>query len=129
MPATIATYYSDEMADWNHSIQFCSEEITELTEKLAEVIRRNSITHIAEKVETQQTALDKVAHLFYTLQLQIREQETALRTDSTLVDDKQLKEETSKQQDALRHRMQEAEKEWVDVKYNCYEFLSHLAKK
>jgi uncharacterized protein (DUF342 family) len=129
MPVTIATYYSDELADWSHSISFCNEEITELTERLAEVIRRNSITDIAKKVELQQAALDKVTNLFYKLQMQIQEQETALKTDSTLLDNTLINDETGKVQDVLRLNMQAAEKEYIDVKFSCYHFLSGTLKK
>jgi hypothetical protein len=80
-------------------------------------------------VEVQQAALDKVTNLFYNLLLQIQEQEQALRSDSTLVDDKMIKGDTAKKQDTLRYNMQGAEKEWVDVKFNCYRFLSGILKK
>ncbi len=54
MPNTIAEYYSDELADWKESIAFYTGETDELEKRLGEVIRRNSITGIAEKVEYQQ---------------------------------------------------------------------------
>ncbi|MGZ8543649.1 MAG: hypothetical protein ACXWV0_00065 [Flavisolibacter sp.] len=128
MPATIAIYYSDELENWSHSIDFCNEEIAELTERLAEVIRRNSIPEFAGKVEGQQTALNKVTQLFHKLQLQIQEQETALKSNSTLAEDKLINDATVLNQDVLRRNLQAVEKEFIDVKYNCHYFLSHLYK-
>jgi len=128
MPATIATYYFDELEDWNHSIDFCHEEIAALTEKLNEVIRRNSIVDIANKVEAQQDSLDKFTSQFHKLQSEIKEQEIALISDSTLADDKSINDSMIQRQDLLRRNMQAAEKEYIDVKYNCHYFLSHLYK-
>ena len=128
MPATITTYYIDELEDWSHSIDFCNQEIGELTERLTEVISRNSIPDIANKVEVQQAALDKIANTFHKLQLQLQEQETALKPGNTLKADKLIKDVTVQNQDVLRRDMQAAEKDFIDVKYNCHYFLSHLYK-
>ena len=128
MPATVATYYFDELEDWSHSIDFCNEEIAELTEQLTEVIQRNSIVDIASKVENQQAALDKIAGLFHQLQLHIEEQEKALKSETAPAENKLVDNKTVLNQDVLRRNMQAAEKEFIDVKYNCHHFLSHLYK-
>lgn len=128
MPATVATYYFDELEDWSHSIDFCNEELAELTEQLGEVIRRNSIVDIASKVENQQAALDTISGLFHKLQVQIQEQETALKSETTPAENKVINDKTVLNQDMLRRNMQAAEKEFIDVKYNCHHFLSHLYK-
>ena len=57
MASTIATYYSDELIDWNESILFYNKETDDLSQKLGDVLRRNSIVGIAEKVESQQELL------------------------------------------------------------------------
>jgi|SRR5665647_1991833 len=129
MPNTIAEYYTDEMVDWNDSITFYSEEMDELEQKLGEVIRRNSIVGIAEKVEVHQTLLNELSEKFYKLQIEIQQQEAALKTDSTLIDDTLINNETEKRQVELRSKMQAAEKEYIDVKFDCYNFLSGTLKK
>lgn len=129
MPNTIAEYYTDEMVDWNDSITFYSEEMDELEQKLGEVIRRDSIVGIAEKVEVHQTLLNELSEKFYKLQIEIQQQEAALKTDSTLIDDTLINNETEKRQVELRSKMQAAEKEYIDVKFDCYNFLSGTLKK
>lgn len=129
MPNTIAEYYMDELAGWNNGIAFYLKEIEEFTQKLEEVIRRNSIVGIAGKVEEQQKMLNKVAAKFFNLQAKINNQGTKLKTDHTLIDNTVINSETEKRQVELRSKMQATEKEYIDVKFDCYNFLSGTLKK
>jgi hypothetical protein len=124
MPNTIATYYTDELIDWNDSINFYFGEIAEFEQKLGDVIRRNSIVGIAEKVEAQQDLLNSVLNKFHNLKAAIQQQETILKTDNTFIENTFINNETEKKQNELRHQMQELEKEYIDTKYSCYNFLS-----
>lgn len=124
-----AEYYSDELLDWNHSIDFNNSEMELLTAKLTEVIRRNSILGIADKVEAQQTRINGSLDTFRKLAFEIEQQEAALKTGNTLIEDAQINKETEKRQEALRARMQAAEKVYIDVKFDCYHFLSGTLKK
>jgi hypothetical protein len=101
----------------------------ELERKLGEVIRRNSIVGIAEKVEAHQDLLNGLSDRFYKLQIEIEQQEAALKTDSTLIDDTLINDKTEKQQAELRRKMQAAVKEYIDVKFDCNNFLSGTLKK
>jgi len=129
MATTISEYYTDELLDWNNSIVFYKNEMDEFTQKLGEVIRRNSIVGIAERVEEHQTLLNKVGDKFYRIQIEIQQQGQALKSDSTLLDDRLINTETEKRQVELRSKMQAAEKEYIDVKFTCYNFLSGTLKK
>jgi len=129
MAITISEYYTDELLDWNNSIVFYKNEMDEFTQKLGEVIRRNSIVGIAERVEEHQTLLNKVGDKFYRIQIEIQQQGQALKSDSTLLDDRLINTETEKRQVELRSKMQAAEKEYIDVKFTCYNFLSGTLKK
>jgi len=129
MASTIATYYSDELIDWNESILFYNKETDDLSQKLGDVLRRNSIVGIAEKVESQQELLNLASDKFYRLQIDIQQQQEFLKTDSTFIDDSFISEETEKKQTELRKQMQTMEKEYIDVKFNCYDFLSGTLKK
>ncbi|HEY8659940.1 MAG TPA: hypothetical protein VIL78_12960 [Hanamia sp.] len=129
MATTISEYYTDELLDWNNSIVFYKNEMDEFTQKLGEVIRRNSIVGIAERVEEHQALLNKVGDKFYRIQIDIQQQGQALKSDSTLLDDRLINTETEKRQVELRSKMQAAEKEYIDVKFTCYNFLSGTLKK
>ena len=129
MPNTIAEYYSEELVEWSRNIDFHNEEMNEFEERLKEVIQRNSILDIAAKVEHYQDQLNSVSKKLFALHEELYQQETKLKTDSTLVDNSLISAEMEKQQNALRRRMQAAEKEYIDVKYACYDFLSGTLKK
>ena len=129
MATTLAQYFTNELQDWNRTIAFYSAEIDGLTTKLNEVVRRNSIPHIATLAEAQQDKLNAVLNNFYRLQLQFRQQESKLRTDSTLVDDSFVKEDIEDRQKGLRTKMAQAEKECVDIRADCQNFLLKMFKK
>lgn len=129
MPNTIAEYYTDELAEWNNAIIFYNNEMDEFEHKLAEVISRNSMTGIAEKVEAHQNQLNQVSEKFYTLEIEIHDQEEALKTDDTLIDNTQINDDIEKRQMELRRKIQATEKEYIDIKFDCYNFLSGTLKK
>lgn len=129
MPNIIAEYYTDELEDWNNSINFYNTEMDEFEQKLGEVLRRNSIEGIAEKVEDQQALLNQATDNFYKIQIEIQQQEAVLKTDSTCIDDSFINNETEKLQNEIRSKMKAAEKEYIDIKFDCYNFLSGILKK
>jgi hypothetical protein len=129
MAATIAGYFSDELVDWNRMIAFYHHEMDEFKKKLAEVIQRNSIPNIAAKVEKEQHKLDNVSEIFHQLQVKIHQQQSSLKTDSTLIDDSLIQAGIEKQQNDLRRNMQQTEKEYIDTKYACSDFLSETLRK
>jgi peptidoglycan hydrolase CwlO-like protein len=124
MPTTIAEYYTDELINWNDTIIFYNEEMNYLTQQFAEVIQRNSIEGIAKKVEAHQDQLNGLSDKFYKLQIQIDEQKNALKTDSTYIDNGLIDEQIERRQLELRNKMRAAEKEYIDVKFTCDNFLS-----
>ena len=129
MKTTIAGYYIVELANWMRQIGLYNREITEFGLKLAEVIQRNTIPHIAEKVEAQQSSLNKVAAKFRRLQTLIDQQHSGLKTDGSLLDNTLIDEGTNGSQNELRQQMEKAEKFYLQVKYGCYHFLSETLKK
>ncbi|MDP4284312.1 MAG: hypothetical protein Q8891_07810 [Bacteroidota bacterium] len=129
MSTTIAGYYLDELVDWIQLIGFYNREIIQFGNKLAEVIQRNTIPNIAEKVEAQQGRLNEVAVRFGRLHKHIEKQHSKLKVDHTLIDNKLINAETEKRQNELRQEMEQSEKIYVDVKYACYHFLSETLKK
>ncbi len=128
MSKIISEHYEDELVNWLDTIHYYSEEMSELEKKLEEVIQRNTIPHIAEKVDIEQDKLNAIGAIFNRLQESIVQQEQKLKVDDSLIDDALINKETANQQDALRVQMQAAEKEYIDVKFACYNFLSSLLK-
>ncbi len=128
MPNTVAEYYTDELIGWQDSIDFYNDEMSDLEEKLSDVISRNSIVGIAEKVENQQRKLNTVSAAFYRLREKLEQQEARLKTDHTFIDNTLVDTSIEKQQMELRQTMHQAEKDYIDTKYDCYQFLSGTLK-
>jgi hypothetical protein len=128
MPITIASYYIDELANWSDSISFYEDEMEGIEEKFIAVIRRNSILDIAGKVEVHQAQLNLCSEKFYKLILDIEQQDEALTTDDTLVEDFAINNKIEKRQTDMRRKMQEVEKEYIDVRFECQSFLSEILK-
>jgi hypothetical protein len=129
MPTNIAEYYISELLDWNNAIIFYNEEMEEIEQKLEEVINRNSIVGIADKVEVQQTLINEVSDKFYKLQNEIQEQSSTLQSDGKLKDDALISNGYELQQFEIRQKMNKVEKEYIDKKLDCYNFLSATLKK
>lgn len=129
MSTTIAKYYTDELDNWNDSIVYNNSEMDEIEQKLIEVIRRNSIVGIAAKVEALQALLDRISDKFDKLEAEIKKQEVIFKTNSSFIEDNLISTETEKSQNDLRRKMQAIEKEYIDVKFECYNFLSATLKK
>jgi hypothetical protein len=129
MPTNIAEYYISELLDWNNAIIFYNEEMEEIEQKLEEVINRNSIVGIADKVELQQTLINEVSDKFYKLQNEIQEQSGTLQSEGKLKDDALISNDYELQQFEIRQKMNKVEKEYIDKKLNCYNFLSATLKK
>jgi hypothetical protein len=129
MPNTIAEYYTGELLGWNKSIVFYNTEMNEITLGLSEVIRRNSIVDIGNKVEAHQNLLNKLSDKLYQIQSKILEQQAVLKTNDHLIEDTMVNDEIEKQQEDLRTKMQVLLKEYIDVKFTCYRFISDTLKK
>jgi DNA-binding phage protein len=126
MPTRIAEYYSEEILDWSEYIEAFRDESDLINERLSDVIRRNSISNIAQKVEVYQDALDRMADIFETIEDEFNIQEQAIKDGEAFIEDTRVNPEIERRQELLRERMKEAEKEFIDVKFGCYQFLSDL---
>ncbi|SDN12844.1 hypothetical protein SAMN05421813_14511 [Daejeonella rubra] len=128
MATSIAEHYSDELDNWVQSLNLYTIEMDLLESKLYEIVRRNCIVGIAEKVNTYQVRLSNLSEKFDSLLETIEQQEEELKIDDKLVEDSLINYETEKQQSELRTKMQEIEKKYIDVKYDCNNFLTESLK-
>jgi len=129
MATTIAEHYSDELDNWVQSLNFYNVEMDLLESKLYEVVRRDCIVGIAEKVNAYQERLSNLSEKFDSFIETIELQEAELKIDGKLIDDFLINYETDKQQSELRTKMHELEKKYVDVKHECNNFLTETLKK
>jgi len=129
MATTIAEHYVEELDKNSRQLVAHSVEMIEIGDRLAEVIRRNTIPGIAELVEEQQTKLNEVSKKFDSLQAQFRKQKAVLKPGKDFLDDSQINTETETLQNQLRRKTHTFEKEYIDAKHDCLKFLSDILKK
>jgi U3 small nucleolar ribonucleoprotein component len=70
-----------------------------------------------------------VSDKFYKLQNEITEQSSSLQLDGKLKDDSLITNSYESKQFEIRQNINKIEKEYVDKKLNCYNFLSGTLKK
>ena len=120
----MAAHFAEELSAWRGTIDQYQQEMDDIGTKLGDIIRRNSIKDIAEKVEMHQDILDAVADDFDMIQVAIQHQEAALMVNDHYIDDKMVRQDTGQRQEEIRKRMQDAEKAFIDAKYQCRAFIA-----
>ena len=128
MAKTIAEHYSEELENWDQSIKFYATEMDHIESKLYEILRRNSVVGIAEKVNSYQILLGNLSEKFDSILESIEEQEAELKTDGQLLEDALINFETEKLQSELRKQMKGVEKKFISVKYDCNNFFTDALK-
>jgi predicted nuclease with TOPRIM domain len=128
MAKTIAEHYTEELENWDQSLKFYATEMDHIESKLYEILTRNSVVGLAEKVNTYQLRLGNLSEKFDDLFESIEEQEAELITDGHLLEDALINFETEKLQSELRQKMKGVEKKFITVKYDCNNFLTQVLK-
>lgn len=129
MQQSVSEYYITELADWNRSIDFYDTEIADMEDKLNEIIHQNTIPNLAANTERFLNSMDVQRNIFLAIQLLIQKQETRLYKNDTPEENAEITTETKDEQNSIRDKMQSAEKNYIDAKYGCYNFLSGLLNK
>lgn len=129
MSTILSQHYIGEMEDWRELIAFYLEEIQLTDIKLQNVVRRNSIVQIAEKVEVHRKALNPLGKKFRRLRMQIRKQEARLKEGNEFIEDNHISADQEQMQQELRRRMLATEQDFLNKKYDCAVFLSGILKK
>ena len=129
MSKKIAEYFLAELISWEQSIDFYKEEIVNLGLQLDEIIQRNSIVDIAAKVEAHQVLLNEILDRFNKISVEIYTQKKIIQPHSEVLPDIDLTNQIRYFQDNVRSLVQNAEKDYIDVKYFCYDFLSETLNK
>jgi len=129
MQQSVSEYYITELADWNRSIDFYDTEIADMEDKLNEIIHQNTIPNLAANTERFLNSMDVQRNIFLVIQHLIQQQETRLYKNDNPEENAEITTETKDEQNSIRDKMQSAEKNYIDAKYGCYNFLSGLLNK
>jgi len=124
MPDATVKYYNEELINWDATISFYEKESTEIETKLLGVIQQNTIPDRALKAEQFLNQLALLYSELHAVSNQMYRQNNNLRKDDNVIDDNAITPKIKNDQNALRGRMQALEKNFVDLKYACYNFLA-----
>ncbi len=126
MSTTISSYFVEELINWNHTLNFYCNQIDELTEKLSGLLKTSPLTSNAE-IHKQLDALQSIAGRFSRLQVEMFGQERLLQpSEGSLLGNAIISDKEVTSQDVLRLNVQAAEKEYIDIKFDCYQFMASL---
>ena len=125
---SISGYCFDELTDWDEMIRFLREELAEFEQRLEDAIRRDSIPALAQQAEDLIGRLELTKTELLRLEGAIQAQDNRIMQDGELLNDAELPGEVIAKQDELRSEMFSAEKDFIDLKYGVYDFLSGLLK-
>lgn len=122
----LGKFYNDELIEWNRSVIFHKDESGALIRKIA-VVLKEQLLSVANQKESnsyidqmmvQQQEFDHVSN-------RILSQQQRLERSASLLD-QQI--ELTIQQDSLRSRLQNLERNFLRSKYAGYNFLSIILK-
>ncbi len=100
-----------------------------MEDKLNEIIHQNTIPNLADNTERFLNSMDVQRNIFLVIQHLIQQQETRLYKNDNPEENAEITTETKDEQNSIRDKMQSAEKNYIDAKYGCYNFLSGLLNK
>ena len=126
MPSTIAEKYSVELLEMNELIVNYNSEMIIIAIKLNEIIRRDSIEGIAQKIEAFQFLLNRVTNEFHKIQIIIEFQVAMLKKDNYFIEDSQVNDTIGKQQAELRVILKDTVKQYISLKEDCNDFFSNI---
>ena len=124
-----SSYFIEELNSWLNTIQLHKDQKILLDRSLEDIVKRNSLIEIAAKVEAHQILLNEVSIKIQKLEERIHQQEKVLKPDNILIEDGLVSPEMDHTQTELRQNTLTAEKEFIDIKYYCHDFLSDTLKK
>jgi phage terminase large subunit GpA-like protein len=128
MKNNVARYFLDEIEEWRRDIETINDEIVTIEKKLEAIVRQNSITGIAAATEAHQSLLDAQMRQFDVLHDEFNRQEVILSPGQEPVDNDALLQSLRERQNELREKMKTAEKEYLDIKFSCHDFVSQMLK-
>jgi hypothetical protein len=129
MPTSIAEYYINELNDWEDAIALHTEVIEELEEWLKEVLRNNTVVNLAGKVEHYLNNLFLTKQNLGMLKTKILEGEEKLYTGEIPISNEQITEEIKSQQNEFRKNLYSLERQYLDIKFECEDFLAATVTK
>lgn len=121
---SLASYYSNELDEWRDVLHSHVQEIEEFEVWLNEVLQHNTVPNLAAKTEHFFAAFAGQRRQFELLAGQVYGLQTQLVKDDQPIEDELITPAIEDSHKALREQMLQSEKKFLDLKYQCHQFLS-----
>ena len=122
MPNGLFQYYTEELAAWSKAAEFHQGESREISTRIG--VMHDQLPHSEKDQKDGDEFIDQLAvqqQVLNSIVQMISAQEQRLnKTPSP----KTIEVAVCQQQDTLRGKMYNAERNFIRTKYNCYSFLS-----
>ena len=128
MTVSIAGYFKEELTDWKDNIRFNLGDAAKFESRLMEIIQRDGIPGIAGNAERLLNWLETLQETLITLRHEIIVQENAILFNGEPVNNSRVTTDIVTKQNTLRKDMMATERELVDLKFDCYNFLAGMVK-
>lgn len=124
MALSIAEYYLDEIYTWKDALIFHLEESEQLQDFLQEILQLNSVPGLAMMAEHQLSAMFNIREVLQVLKAEGEGLQQVLQQQQRPISNQEITERMKQDQRNLRARMLAAEKEFLDIRYKCNEFIA-----
>ena len=128
MDNNLVRFFHEEIEGWKQQIEGIYDEADLLEKKLEAVVRQNTISGIAAATEAHQSLLDRQTNTLEALIEEINRQDILLTTLIQPAENKGLPKPLRNKQDQLRKKMRQTEKDYLEVKFSCHDFVSNMLK-
>lgn len=125
MTTSIAEYYLDELYDWKSAVDLYLTKVDDSEEWLRSLQDSDSVPELAAKTEHYLNQLFLSKENLSSVRSAIQSSERKLYKEQAPVSNDAVTENLKIQQRKLRQDMHRVEKDYLDVKYECDEFLAN----
>lgn len=129
MVVSIAYHYVSEMDNWKTIIDVYLEEAQETEEFLNEVLQYNTIPKLAAKVEHRLNALHLIRQELLAQRAAVNQLEGDMYKDHMPIGNEMISWEMEHHLKKLRKKMHKLEKDYLEIKYDCSDFLARTISK
>jgi hypothetical protein len=123
MSTEISRYFTEQLKDSLDAIYFDLGISSKLSDRLEEVIRRNTIVDIAAKVEVYQKKLNDIERKLFALEGIVKRQEKSIIDNQEANKNAEVNDDIKIRQQLIVRKMKKTEGDFIRVKFDCNAFL------
>jgi hypothetical protein len=113
-----------ELEGWKESLSFYKEEILRSSDWLQSIVRLNTVPDLGIRVKKYFSAYERIQGEIESVLIKITKMSTGLEEEEGMQNEGMVHETLIREQHELRGSMQELEKKYIGLKYDCDQFVA-----